>query len=148
MTTRNLRGLATLLALGLGGATAWGSTPPSDLTPAPGSPLRQAILDGLRQDLKDRLGLELRFVVRDLKARDGWAWVHAQPQSPDARSHYEDVLALLRLDDGHWAVVELPCTEPENPDCVEGPGYFDRLVERFPAVPRQILPLQDEPPQP
>lgn len=110
------------------------------VTPPPGSPLRKAVLGALRRELPAAAGLELRFVVRDLRVEGGWAWVHTQPQSADGRSRLEDVLALLRLEDDAWKVVEIPCTEAGNAQCVDGPGYFSRLVERFPGVPRGILP--------
>ena len=112
----------------------------SNLTPLPGTPLRKVVLDALRHEVKRIHGLDVVFVVKHLKVKDGWAWVHTLPQSPDASNRYEDVSALLRLQDGAWAVVEIPCGEVENPDCLNGPEYFSGLQGRFPSVPTAIFP--------
>ena len=54
----------------------------SNLTPLPGSPLRKAVLDALRQEVKRIHGLDVVFVVKHLKVKNGWAWAHTLPQSP------------------------------------------------------------------
>ena len=112
----------------------------TNFTPLPGSPLRKALLDALRQDIKRMHGLDVVFVVRHLKVKDGWAWAHTQPQSPDGVNRYEDVSALLELRNGAWTVAEIPCCEVENPDCLNGPEYFVGLRARFPRVPTEIFP--------
>ncbi len=112
----------------------------SNLTPLPGNPLRKAILDALRQEVKLIHGLDVVFVVKHLKVKNGWAWAHTLPQSPDGSNRYEDVSALLQLQDGAWTVVEIPCGEDENPDCLNGPEYFSGLKRRFPGVPTEIFP--------
>jgi len=112
----------------------------SNLTPLQGSPLRMAILDSLRQEVKRIHGLDVVFVVKHLKVNNGWAWAHTLPQSPDGSNRYEDVSALLQLQNGAWTVVEIPCGEDENPDCLNGPGYFSGLRKRFPDVPTEIFP--------
>ena len=111
----------------------------SNLTVLPGSPIRRAILDALRQKMKSLSGLNMVFIVRSLKVKDGWAWVHTLPQSPDGKNHYEDVSALLHLKGGSWEVTELACTEEENPKCLSNPDYFSELKKRFPKVPDEIL---------
>ena len=111
-----------------------------NLTPLPGTPLRAEVLDALRHEVKRIHGLDVVFVVRYLKVRDGWAWVHTLPQSPDASNRYEDLSALLQLQDGAWTVVEIPCGEEENPDCLHGPEYFSGLQRRFPGAPTVIFP--------
>ncbi len=108
----------------------------------PGSPIRRAVLDALRQEMKRLNGLEVVFIVKYLKVKDGWAWVHALPQSPDGKNHYEDLSALLHLKSGAWKVVELACTEEENPQCLSNPMYFSELKKRFPKVPGEILPVE------
>ena len=80
-------------------------------------------------------GLKVVFVVRHLKVKDGWAWVHALPQSPDGVSHYEDVSALLRKSGAAWGLVELPCAEEGNDQCLGSPDYFLRVKKRFPNLP-------------
>ncbi len=84
-------------------------------------------------------GLDVVFVVAHLKVKDGWAWVHTRPRSPDARNRYEDLSALLRFQDGVWSVVEIPCTEADNPECIDGPDSVERLRRRFPEVPGDIF---------
>ena len=111
----------------------------SSLTALPGSPVRRAILDALRQEMKRFGSFKMLFVVRSLKVKDGWAWVHTLPQSPDGKNHYEDVSALLHLKGDTWEVAELACTEEENPQCLSNPDYFLELKKRFPKVPEEIL---------
>jgi hypothetical protein len=90
--------------------------------PAPaGSPQRVAILDALRPAVAQRLGADVEFVVNRLDVRDGWALVAARPQhrgggtidgvgifDPDALANMDgvDVTALLRFENGRWALVE------------------------------------------
>jgi hypothetical protein len=112
----------------------------SDLTPLPGDPLRKQVLDGLREEVKHLHGLDVVFVVRHLKVKDGWAWAHTSPQSPDGKNRYEDISALLRLHNNKWLVEEIPCTEPENPDCLDGSEYFVRLKKMYPTVAVEIFP--------
>ncbi len=114
--------------------------PAAGLTPPPGDPVRKAALDALRSEMKHLHGLDLVFVVRHLRIQDGWAWVHTRPRSPDGTAQYEDVSALLRLEDGAWRVVEIPCTEVDNPECLDGPEYFTGVTRRFPGVPAGIFP--------
>ena len=130
-----------------GCAKATETTLPADaavITPAPGTPLRKAILDALRQNVQSWSKLEVVFVVDDLKVKSDWAWVHTRPQSKDGQSRYEDILALMQRRDGVWMVAELVCTEEDNPECIGSPDYFSKLKERFPGVPEDILPAPEE----
>ena len=111
-----------------------------NLTPPPGSSLRKEIMDALRQEVKRIHGLDVVFVVKHLKVKKDWAWTHTLPQSPDGLNRFEDVSALLHLQDGVWKVVEIPCGEIENPDCFNGPEYFFRLKKRFSTIPKEIFP--------
>ena len=124
------------------GAVAGAGEP--DLTPPPGDPVRAAVLDALRAEVGRSHGLDVVFVVQHLRVKDGWAWVYTRPQSPDGKSRYEDVSALLELRDGGWEVVEIPCTEIDNPDCPDGPELFDRLRERHSAAPAESVPCAAE----
>ena len=112
----------------------------SNFTPLPGNPLRKQVLDALRREVYRVHGLDVVFIVRHLRVKQGWAWVHTLPQSHDAENRYEDLSALLRLQNGTWEVVELPCSEPENPECLNGPEYFITLQERYPNVPVEVFP--------
>jgi len=138
-----ITGILLCLAIFTGDACAGDNEVDSDpsgvYTPARGSQERKAILDAMRREFSSHLGLEVIFVVRHLKVKDGWAWVHTWPQSPDGTQKYEDLLALLNFRDHEWQVVEIPCTEVENPDCIDSQTYFSRLRERFPGVPGEIF---------
>lgn len=113
-------------------------------TPAPGSPVRKAILEALREEVRRLYGLEVVFVVDELKVKGDWAWVQTLPQSKDGQSHYEGIPALMQRRDGVWTVAELVCTEVDNPECIDFPDYFARLIDRFPGVPEEILPAIEE----
>ncbi|MEW6518110.1 MAG: hypothetical protein AB1461_01725 [Thermodesulfobacteriota bacterium] len=105
-----------------------------------GSGERQAIINALRQEVKALHGLDVRFVITHLKVKDDWAWLQTRPQSPDGENSYEDIAALLHKVNGVWQVVEIPCIEPDNPGCLDGPEYFKRLQRRFPEAPGEIFP--------
>jgi len=113
---------------------------PEAYTPQPGSAERKAILDALRRWVKQQHHMDVIFVVRHLKVKNGYAWVHTLPQSKDGSSRYEDISALLKKDLGRWEVAEIPCAEEDNPDCIGDPAYFDGLKQRFPEMPEDILP--------
>ena len=112
----------------------------SNLTPLPGSPVRTQVLDALRFEVQRIHGVDVVFVVRHLKVKDGWAWVHVQPRSRDGANRYEDLSALVRYDDGAWRVVEIPCTEAGKSECINDPEYFQRLQERYPTVRGAVFP--------
>jgi hypothetical protein len=109
----------------------------SAVTPPPGDPVRKEILDTLRQEVKNIHGLDVVFVVKHLKIKDGWVWVHVLPQSPNGKNKYEDISALMQL---KWKVTEIPCAEMGDSECVEGYSYFKQLQKRYPGVPEEIFP--------
>ncbi len=112
-----------------------------DLSVPEGTSKHTAILDALRKKIKQEYSLDVVFVVNYLKAKDGWAWIHTFPQSEDGKNHYEDIFALLRQDDSrNWKVVEIPCNEEEESDCITHPAYFSNLKKRFPDLSEEILP--------
>jgi len=113
---------------------------PEAYTPQPGSAERKAILDALRMWVKNQHHLDVVFVVKYLKIKNGYAWLHTLPQSKDGSSGYEDISALLKKDQGRREVAEIPCAEEDNPDCIGDPGYFGGLKKRFPEMPEDILP--------
>ena len=93
-------------------------------TPDRGSPERAAIIDGLRQAVADEIGATLRFEVRDLRVLNGWAFADVSPINPRGGGPYDyagtsleeewreglmddGIVALLRLRDGRWRVVEM-----------------------------------------
>lgn len=110
---------------------------------AQGSGTHPAILNALRQELKARHRLEAVFTVKHLQAKNGWVWVAVLPRSPDGRSRYEPVEALLQEKAGAWKVVEMRPGGPdceENPDCADDARYFRQLRSRFPQAPAEIFP--------
>ncbi len=104
-------------------------------TPPPGSAERRVVLDLLHAKIAELQALDVVFVVKRMEISKGWAWVHTLPQSRDGRSRYEDFFALLHQHNGRWSVAEIPCTEFDNPECIDSPDYFRRLRQRFPAMP-------------
>jgi hypothetical protein len=111
-------------------------------TPPHGSAERKAILDALRDETRQLHQANVIFVVNYLKVQNGWAWVQTSPQSPDGSNRYEDVSALLRKRRNVWMVVEIACTEEDNPNCIGDEGYYKKLRNRFPLAPRGIFPGQ------
>lgn len=104
-------------------------------TPSPGSAERRLVLDVMRTKVAELHGVDVVFVVKRMEISKGWAWVHTLPRSRDGRSRFEDFFALLHKRNGRWRIVEIPCTEPDNAECVDSPDYFRRLRQRFPAMP-------------
>lgn len=93
----------------------------SAYTPAVGTSERAEVLDALRPSIEAELGPSIEFVVEDIRVKDGWAIVHANPQSKggkkiDWRRHYLPsdwqmmdglgVTAILRFSNGRWNLVE------------------------------------------
>jgi len=118
---------------------------PKTHTPTPGTMERRAILDGLRYWVRNRLHLNVRFVVRHLKVRNGWAWVETDPRSPDGKAHYEPIRALLKKGRGCWAVVTVAsdeCTSADDPEraCAREELRLIRALSSYPLfVPSEIF---------
>jgi hypothetical protein len=82
---------------------------------------RAAILDLLRDSLQRRVGPKVEFIVTDLRGRDGWAFVQAEPQRPGGRPidgrtffpsewEYMDGLtttALLQKRAARWRILKM-----------------------------------------
>jgi hypothetical protein len=108
----------SLLAIVLASASlAADAEPSSAVSPAD----RAAILDLLRDRLQRRVEPKVEFIVTDLRGRDGWAFVQAEPQRPggkpiDGRPYfpseweYMDGLtttALLQKRGPRWRILEM-----------------------------------------
>lgn len=119
--------LATLLSAPLALAEQ------SPYTPKPGTAERKAIADAMRAKGDDHNRV---FVVRYLMVQDGWAWIVADPRSPDGRNHYETESALLHQDGKGWKVVDQPCGEA---DC-DAATELARIKKTFPDAPARIFP--------
>lgn len=92
------------------------------VTPQPGSPLRSAVLNGLRPVVEHELGGKVTFVVSQLRVLGNWAYVSAEPKRPGGaaidwsatkfrKAWQADmmsslVLGLLKREGDHWKVVE------------------------------------------
>lgn len=111
---------------GGGGPAAPGGplVPGADIvtTPAPGTPLRAAILDALRGAVVAEVGAPVEFVVSTMRVLGEWAFVEARPQRPgggaifyiytryqsavDAGAFDDSATALLRQTPAGWLVYE------------------------------------------
>ncbi len=109
-------------------------------TPEKGSNDRKEILETLRKEIFKIHYIKVIFVVNYMKVCDGWAWVHALPQEADGTNQYEDILALIHKEDLEWEILEIPCAEEDNPNCITSENYFEGLKKRFPELPECILP--------
>jgi hypothetical protein len=142
MTPHRLRlrtGLILALLHALAGAAPACAAPVDIHIPAPGSPQRQAILDGLRT----ALGVQSLFIVHHLRVAGDWAYFRGQPQGSktevaallnrnarglwqvrarlagsDAAIYQEFTAAVRRDKDAHALPDALfPVTAPDCPDC-------------------------------
>jgi hypothetical protein len=122
--------------------------------PAKGSAERQAIMDGLREEYKERRNSDGRpyrgritFVVNYLQVHNGWAWVYADPNSTDPKDQFgENTGFLLHKEDGQWRVMNLP-PMVDDPDDPENLGYpspkdIERIRKMYLSVPTDIFPKE------
>jgi len=109
-------------------------------TPERGSNERKEILDALREEIYNTHHIKVIFVVNYMKVYNGWAWLHTLPQDADGTNRYEDILALVHRNDLEWKILEIPCAEEENSNCITSENYFEGLKKRFPELPECILP--------
>jgi len=89
-------------------------------TPGKGSPLRRAILDGLRaskpmQELSQTWHARVVFTDVVIRRIDDWAWVSVTPMSEkDSTNKTELNSGVMRNSQGQWAIVEFV------PDSISG----------------------------
>ncbi|MBA7534157.1 hypothetical protein ES705_26403 [subsurface metagenome] len=110
-------------------------------TPARGTDERKAILDALREKMYKIHQIKVNFVVNYMKVYDGWAWLHTHPKDANGPNRYEDILALIHKEEGAWIILEIPCGEEDNPDCITSENYYQGLISRHPGLPACILPI-------
>ena len=120
-------------------------------TPDRGSPVRAAIMDGLREAVAREIGVTLRFEVYDLRVLNGWAFAAVTPIDPAGRDRYDyagtpmeeawregmmddGIVALLRLRNGRWTTVEMAI----GPTDVAWLGWGEEF-----GAPAQIFPDYD-----
>ena len=112
-------------------------------TPGVGTDERKEILDAFKIEVVELLNTEVIFSVKYLKVYKGWAWIQVLPESIDKKEHFEDLLALMCALNGNWTVVEIPCVETDNPDCITSVYYYNGLKKRYPELPVCILPISE-----
>ena len=73
---------------------------------------------------------------------NGWAWIHAYPQSSDPKDSFgENDGYLLHLGEGRWGVMTMPKMD-DNGDGSRAPTAKDiaRLQKKYPSLPADIIP--------
>lgn len=106
--------------------------------PAKGSAEREAILNGLRSNPREK------FQVHFIKVHNGWAWVDTTPLDSKGQATAEGGPNLLRLVSGKWKVQDLS-TVPEDPNDPMGAEdasavYVRNLRRVFKGCPADIFP--------
>lgn len=108
------------------------ASPATGARPVAGQAQRHAILEALRLTGDDP---DRRFVVRTLRVAGAWAWVLADPQSPDGGQHYEAEAALLHRAAGGWAVIDRPCSE----EGCDWAAELARIRRSHPSAPASLF---------
>ncbi|MFP4482189.1 MAG: hypothetical protein ACLFN0_05265 [Thermovirgaceae bacterium] len=109
-------------------------------TPAWGTPERKAVLDVMRDDIRNRFDLEVVFVVRWMKVKGGWCFALTEPQSVDGSQRYETYGALLEAPCDEWTVREVMPLE----EGFEEKSWLASLKEKYPDLPEEIFPGHGE----
>jgi hypothetical protein len=91
-------------------------------TPGKGSPLRAAILDGLRKTeplhkLSQEWHAKIVFTDVTIRRVGDWAWVASSPMSEDNKNHFESVSGIMHQSKkGEWQMVEFVSDEIASAD--------------------------------
>jgi hypothetical protein len=104
---------------------------------------RKSILNSLRGIHRE---LDLIFVIKYLKVKNGWAWIETGPRTPDGMGQFEPIDALLHKEKGKWVIKHIkPCCgewedylEQNNIKSME--GYYRHLMRMFPGLTRDLFP--------
>jgi hypothetical protein len=124
-------GTGALLAKGAGHATKSAA-----YIPAKGGATRKLIADAMRRGLGAKTGVYAVFNFDWIKVNGSWAYAETRPESPDGKSKYEPVWALLRRTDGVWSVKSLILSgEDSAPE-----DQRQAARRKFPSAPRDIFP--------
>ena len=117
-------------------------------TPGQGSPLRRAILDGLRaskpmQELSQSWHAKVVFTDVNIRRSGDWAWVTGSPMSEkDNNNKTEPVAGVMRNSQGLWAIIEFtPDSIPsaDNPE-EEFASWRKDFMKKHPECPAAIFP--------
>jgi hypothetical protein len=117
------------------------------ITPKPGSALRKAILNAVREPVQNELGMEVQFKVNELRTDGEWAFLNAVPLTKDYKridyvhtkyakevreGLFDDWLCALvrKQPDQSWTVIALSIGATDVP-FVDWPRRFD--------VPRTVV---------
>lgn len=107
---------------------------PAIYTPAAGSTEHKAIVDAMRDAIRQEHGDEIRLEVVTMNVTDNWAWLHTRPVQ-GGESAGEEITALMKKTAGGWEVVEMPCGDVTAIDsCEDVPSYFEELRSANPQV--------------
>jgi hypothetical protein len=117
-------------------------------TPGKGSPLRRAILDGLRaskpmQELSQAWHAKVVFTDVDIRRSGDWAWVSVTPMSEkDSTNKTELNSGVMRNSQGQWAIVEFV---PDSISAAEDPekefrSWRTEFLKKHPQCPDAIFP--------
>ncbi len=146
MKIRIMRLLLLIACFGLIGSTITAQNPDALHTPAKGSAERKAIMDVLRDDYFKQNGQRVVFQVNYLKVHQRWAWADVTPLDDKGKAVAEGGPALLRYDQGAWAMVDLSGVEddPDNPmgPMDPTPRYIKNVQKKYPGVPTDIFPAR------
>ena len=106
-------------------------------------PERRPILNSLRGYAPE---LDLIFIVKYFKVKNGWAWIETEPRSPDGMNNYEPIEALFHKEKGKWVKKHVKPCRAEWEDYLEEnniksmKGYYRHLMQMFPGVTRDLFP--------
>jgi hypothetical protein len=117
-------------------------------TPDKGSPLRHAILDGLRaskpmQELAQAWHAKVVFTDVNIRRSGDWAWVSVTPTSEkDSTNKVELNSGVMRKSEGQWAMVEFM---PHDVDAADDPekefrSWCTQFMKKHPQCPAAIFP--------
>jgi hypothetical protein len=117
-------------------------------TPDKGSPLRHAILDGLRasktmQELSQAWHAKVIFTDVNIRKSGDWAWVAVTPMSEkDSKNRTELNSGVMRNSQGRWAIVEFL---PDSISAADDPtkefrSWCAGFIRNHPQCPAAIFP--------
>jgi ABC-type glycerol-3-phosphate transport system substrate-binding protein len=127
-----LASLVSLLVVATGVAET--VTKAAIYTPAAGSTEHRAIIDAMRDAVRQQHGDGVRLEVVTMNVTDNWAWLHTRPVQ-DGQSAGEEITALMKKTAGGWEVVEMPCGDVTAIEsCEDAPPFFEELRSANPQV--------------
>jgi hypothetical protein len=119
-------------------------------TPGQGSPLRRAVLDGLRaskpmQELSQVWHAKVVFTDVSIRRSGDWTWVTASPMSEkDDKNKTESISGVMRESHGQWTMVEFVSDSIAAADDPEKEFRVWRtdFMKKHPECPAAIFPAK------